>query len=420
MNQYVQEIINNCKKNSLDILDLGHCSLTEMPDLTELRWISSLIFSSQWYDINGGTFYSAQAHSRRNSSLNKIPSISHSIAKIWDLRTLILTGVGLETSQDSGFRGQIDDIKFLSHLRSLEYLDISFQQIDDIEPLKHLTNLRYLNLAGNKIKDIKPLQNLTKLHSLSLRDNEISDLYPLKNLFGLSSLDLCNNQISDIEPISNLLGLHKLYFRSNKVSDISSFHKLKYLEDLSFQCNEIVDISVLSNLKKITALDISANKITNLKPIIHLVENGIEICNWGYACEGEITILGNPIMHPPMEIIEKGKYFFMKYFENTGNFKIETSVTLLKRGESILNESKKTELDKTNSIEKLIASDSLNVALSELFKIHDKGKNYEELLILHSKLSAVNKAIRLGSIDFSTASIEKTKIAAALIFLCKE
>ncbi|MEA5528103.1 leucine-rich repeat domain-containing protein, partial [Dolichospermum sp. UHCC 0684] len=47
-------------------------------------------------------------------------------------------------------------------------------QISDIKPLSNLTNLTYLDLLKNKISDIKPLSNLTNLTFLDLSGNPLT------------------------------------------------------------------------------------------------------------------------------------------------------------------------------------------------------------------------------------------------------
>ena len=78
----------------------------------------------------------------------------------------------------------------LSGLKSLTYLELSFNQIGDVSPLAGLTNLTVLLLISNHVSDVSPHKGLTNLLALRLDINWISDMSPLDGLFALGVLYL--------------------------------------------------------------------------------------------------------------------------------------------------------------------------------------------------------------------------------------
>ena len=48
MTELAQQLIEKEKRERTGYLDLGNCGLTEMPDLSELEWLETLILSNEW------------------------------------------------------------------------------------------------------------------------------------------------------------------------------------------------------------------------------------------------------------------------------------------------------------------------------------------------------------------------------------
>ena len=80
-----------------------------------------------------------------------------------------------------------------------------------------LSNRTELYLAYNSITDLKPLSTLTQLIFLDLSGNSIADLKPLSTLTQLTSLDLSNNQVADLKPLSTLTNLTQLSLYENQM-----------------------------------------------------------------------------------------------------------------------------------------------------------------------------------------------------------
>lgn len=163
-------------------------------------------------------------------------------------------------------------IKDRKYSTSLTRLDLSRKDLsnDDIKQLSKMINLTYLNLNGNQITNIDVLSNLENLTELLLCNNQISDISILSNLTNLTKLNISINNITDINALSSLTNLTDLDIWNNEISDISPLSNLKSLTTLSINKNEIEDISCLSSLKNLKYLHLGDNDITNIDAIAEL------------------------------------------------------------------------------------------------------------------------------------------------------
>ena len=97
---------------------------------------------------------------------------------------------GLECLSVCNCRIESKDLKSLSSLQNLKYLDLRYNKITDISFLKNLTNLKDLLLGSNQISSLWPLENLTHLGEAYEKDSSGNDVY--------GRLDLSNNPLSDV------------------------------------------------------------------------------------------------------------------------------------------------------------------------------------------------------------------------------
>ena len=172
------------------------------------------------------------------------------------------------------------DIQRLSHLTSLEKLDLSGNKtLTDLSALSNLSNLTYLDLSFNQISDIQVLSGFTNLEELDLSFNSITDITPIQSLTSLTILDVGSNEVSDIEGLANLDNLERFDAMVNHISDLSALSSLVNLEDLWLADNQITDLTPLANLKKLEHLTLDGNLITDITPIKDLTELGIlDLC----------------------------------------------------------------------------------------------------------------------------------------------
>jgi len=185
-----------------------------------------------------------------------------------------------------------------------------------LDSLVHLLNklksLKQLRIYGCKISNITPLQELRQLRQLTylnLEHNQISDITPVKELKQLKHLGLDYNQISDITPLQELKQLTYLNLGHNQISDITPLQELKQLKHLGLDYNQISDITPLQELKQLEYLNLDYNRIKTLSwKLIDFFENT------GLMKKG-LSIKGNRITEPPLELLNENYQALKDYFE---------------------------------------------------------------------------------------------------------
>lgn len=176
-------------------------------------------------------------------------------------------------------------------LEKLTILLLGGNQFTEIpESISNLQHLKELNLANNKITSIPTwISRLTNLTCLNLGGNQLVSIPDsISELPNLTFLNLGNNQLSSIpDSISQLHNLTVLHLYENKLTlfpkAIYDLHSLQYLNLSNSTGN--------GNLIKEIAAD-----IINLKNLKHL------------------SIEGNPLIDPPMEVVSNGIEAIKQYF----------------------------------------------------------------------------------------------------------
>jgi small GTP-binding protein len=229
---------------------------------------------------------------------------------------------------------KISDISFLGDLCHLQELNLGFNKITNISSLQGMTDLFFLDLQYNQLADISVLQSLTQLKTLFLQNNQLTDISVLKELTNLTKLHIYDNQLSDISALKELTNLTELYLYKNQISVISPLKELQNLKSLSIGENQISDISVLKELTNLNHLILDDNQISNISPLkrltnltyLNLNHNKLsrlprEILDldmeilWEYGDYWHgIVLEGNPLEHPPVEIVKKGKEAIKAWF----------------------------------------------------------------------------------------------------------
>ncbi len=184
--------------------------------------------------------------------LKRLNVIGHAVSGL-DMGPLNLPNMEELKMTDS----ELEDITFLSNLKSLKILSLGKNKIKNISALESLNNLEDVELYNNQIKDLSPLKNASKLFFLSLGGNHLEDISPLKDLVKLNFLSLQSNRhisgkfgVLDISPLEDLISLRELNLRDNKITDISSIVGLKNLIRLNVSRNQIYDCTPLAALKE--------------------------------------------------------------------------------------------------------------------------------------------------------------------------
>ncbi|KAL8258094.1 hypothetical protein R6Q59_030135 [Mikania micrantha] len=179
---------------------------------------------------------------------------------------------------DEGMTGlpapTVDDLRWVSSMSSLRYLDLSGivldQQIDWLHPVNMLPSLLTLNLASSlymidKIPSVKSV-NFTSLNSLDLSMNGINSTIPLwlSNLTGLMHLNLNQNKFH------------------GKIPDfIGTFYALASI-DLSYNSLKTLFPDLFCNLSSLVHLDLSSNMFSGPVPSNFGLLSRLEYLNLGY------------------------------------------------------------------------------------------------------------------------------------------
>lgn len=159
----------------------------------------------------------------------------------------------------------------------------------------------------------------SKSYSLDLRYCKLKELpKELIELPWLISMDASSNEISDISVLNELVNLQFLDLDSNQIEDISPLKVLVKLRALSLRRNLIKNLEGLESLVNLTKLNLDHNQIENIEPLLPLFHlNKMQI---GYDVDfyfhtGEVSLMENPLIHPPASMIKGGNEVIIKYFE---------------------------------------------------------------------------------------------------------
>lgn len=351
MSELALQLIAKEKIERTGKLDLGNCGLTDFPEeLFELEWLEELNFAVESRTLLLSSYLdSSPKDYRLYIKSNRLPK---GFSKFLKLRELNLGAVLFSRSDgvkdfsvlanlpslerlympncrigDYSFlekmtsltrldlrSNQISDIRFLEKLTNLTRLDLSGNEISDYSSLEHLTCLGNLRLSGNQISDTRFLEKMTGLTSLDLSANQISNIRFLKELTNLTRLDLSDNQISDLRHLKKLTGLISLNLSDNQISYLGYLESLMGLARLDLSDNQISYLHNLESLKDLTKLNLSDNQISDIQALIPLMQKGLPVILEDFGQEG-ILLSGNPIINPPMSIVEHGTEAILTYFE---------------------------------------------------------------------------------------------------------
>lgn len=226
------EVVTVEQMESLEGLLLSYCTITTLDGLEIAKNIHSLSFDH--CTINDYT------------ALTKLDKLAY----------LQINGNSL-TNDKTGF---------VSQLKSVETLDMSYNELTDISFLKDMDSIVSLILSGNKISDLTPITTMDSVQTVYLASNDLTSeqvkaLEP--KLSGLYELDLDYNKITDVSVFASVNGMTGLYLNSNEINDISP------LKDLT--SDNIVTLQIKQN-----ALDLTSGNAT-MEQINKMIENGITV-----------------------------------------------------------------------------------------------------------------------------------------------
>ncbi|PEN51807.1 internalin [Bacillus wiedmannii] len=166
----------------------------------------------------------------------------------------------------------IQDVTGLEYMTNLETLTLEEVKVENMQFISILRQLKSLSITYGELKDIGPLAELEHIESLSLRDNKISDLSPLSQMKKIKMLDLNSNYIKDIKPLFTVTTLKTLTVANNQISNanLAGIEQLKNVKSLSLSNNGLTNIEHITPMKKLVELDLSKNELENIEPVSRL------------------------------------------------------------------------------------------------------------------------------------------------------
>jgi Leucine-rich repeat (LRR) protein len=166
MSELARQLIEREKRERTGYLNLGACGLRELPDLSELVGLETLILSDRYWDWEQQKMVEAP----NMGGPNDIRAL-HSDLLPLGITRIVLSNLGMSKGS------------FLEQLTSLTYLDISSNLINDWSFIETLPNLTSLNVSFNHSRDWSFLEKLLNLTFLNL-----SSSYGINNIAFISKL----------------------------------------------------------------------------------------------------------------------------------------------------------------------------------------------------------------------------------------
>lgn len=215
---------------------------------------------------------------------------------------------------------KVKDIIELAKKDKQTVLELSGYQLTSL-PLElfELTNLSKLYLSNNLLIslpfEISELKNLTELY---LDYNRLTSIPPeISELKNLTKLYLDNNSLTFLPPeISELKNLSELSLLHNRIITLPhEISGLKNLTKLYLGNNQLKSLPPeISELKNLSKIHLDNNKLTSLPP--EILELNLDIQLAGFSMVNVISLKGNPLENPPIEIVKQGREAVINYFKS--------------------------------------------------------------------------------------------------------
>ncbi|MFD6510773.1 NEAT domain-containing protein, partial [Bacillus sp. NPDC060175] len=166
----------------------------------------------------------------------------------------------------------IQDVSGLEYMTNLESLRLEEVKLENIQFISKLRQLKLLSITYGELEDIRPLAELEHIEFLNLRNNKISDLSPLSQIKKIKTLDLSSNYIKDIKPLFTVKSLRDLTVANNQISNdnLAGIEQLKNVKNLSLSNNGLTNIEHITSMKKLIELDLAKNELENIEPLSRL------------------------------------------------------------------------------------------------------------------------------------------------------
>ncbi|WP_181345209.1 MucBP domain-containing protein [Listeria monocytogenes] len=188
----------------------------------------------------------------------------------------------------------LNDIKALSEMPALEEVELGGDYITDFTPLLEKENLKsfsynsyaWLDPAYHQInnEEFEKFTNLKSLENLDVTWNNITDLAALTANDHIKNLNLSYNKFTNVAPIATMKELKVLYLNNNNLTSIDSLNALRGLSIAYADNNNITDLSKLKDFFE--GMDVvgdykglQVNNQTITLPTINIKEGATAISN---------------------------------------------------------------------------------------------------------------------------------------------
>lgn len=169
-----------------------------------------------------------------SSNISNIQDLKYSYNLTWLTLSCALSEYDLDKSPCTVNAPFLKNLDFLSNLRWLEYLDLSYNMLQAFPDFAKLTKLKSLILRGNSILSLPWKKAHSSLDYLDLSGNKISSIDEVSQLTNLTFLNLSGNQIKRFDAIEKLQKLKFLNLSNNIYQkDLSTLNPAPSLKVLS-------------------------------------------------------------------------------------------------------------------------------------------------------------------------------------------
>lgn len=155
----------------------------------------------------------------------------------------------------------------LSHMKKLEYLNLSGNYITDLSCLNGLSEMDSLFFSNNNVSDISFAASMPKLRRFVAENCGISDISVLADKSLLEYVFIGDNYVTDISPLKNCNKLKEIGFNEAQIGNIEALRNKTDLEKICFSGCNLTSIEPLTDCKKLKYVYLGRNMLTDLSPL---------------------------------------------------------------------------------------------------------------------------------------------------------
>ncbi|EAD0636042.1 LPXTG cell wall anchor domain-containing protein [Listeria monocytogenes] len=193
-----------------------------------------------------------------------------------------------------GISTGLNDIKALGEMPALEEVELGGDYITDFTPLLEQENLKsfsynsyaWLDPSYHQInnEEFTKFANLKSIENLDVTWNNITDLAALTANDHITNLNLSYNKFTNVAPIATMKKLKVLYLNNNNLTSIDSLHTLRGLSIAYADNNNITDLSKLKDFFESMNVvgdykGLQVNSQTITLPTINIKEGATAVSN---------------------------------------------------------------------------------------------------------------------------------------------